>query len=209
MMLRLLPRPPCLVVATGFALLSGLMTGLGAGCAGGTTSQMDGAIGGATGAAGSSGGGVSGNGGGENGGGSGGGSGNAGGGTSGSGSGGPGGQLDAGSDTPPATDAASDTRLDLPVVKPTITLLTPSSLPTNNGAFTLLVDGRDFPPGRIEISFETNVWTATVVSETRLSVQIPGAALGGMPRQAAVQVSQPTPPYVESNILYFSITAPQ
>ena len=40
-------------------------------------------------------------------------------------------------------------------------------------------------------------------------LEIPGAALGGMPRQAPVQVSDPTPPYVESNIAYFTITAPQ
>jgi hypothetical protein len=170
---------------------------------------MDGATAGASGSAGSSGGATGGNGGSGNTG-SGGTSGNAGSsGGGGSGSAGQGGQVDSGSDALPPLDGAADLRSDRPVVSPTITLLTPSSLPTNNGAFTLLVDGHDFPPGRIEVSFETNVWTATVVSETRLSVQIPAAALGGMPRQAAVQVSQPTPPYVESNILYFTITAPQ
>jgi hypothetical protein len=160
---------------------------------------MDGATGGASGSAGSSG----------RAGGSAGSSGSGGSGGNGStGSAGQGGQLDAGSDLQPASDGATDLRSDLPVVNPTITMLAPSALPRNNGTFTLLVDGNDFPPNA-EVTFETNVWTATVVSNTRLSVQIPGDALGGMPRQVPVQVSGPAAPFVESNILYFTVTAPQ
>jgi hypothetical protein len=187
-------RPGFLAVATvGAALVTG--------CGGGTASSMDGGTGGASGSAGSSGG--AGGRGGSTGGVSGGSGGNGNAGATGQG-----GQLDAGSDLQPASDGAADLRSDLPVVNPTITMLTPSSLPRNNGTFTLLIDGRDFPPGA-EVTFETNVWTATVVSETQLSVQIPGAALGGTPRQVAVQVSGPTAPFVESNLLYFTITAPQ
>jgi hypothetical protein len=164
---------------------------------------MDGPAGGAGGSAGSSGG-AGGTGGSSDG-----VSGASGSGGNGSGgSAGQGGQLDAGSDLQPASDGAADLRSDLPVVNPTITMLTPSSLPRNNGTFTLLIDGNDFPPNA-EVTFETNVWTATVVSDTRLSVQIPGAALGGMPRQVLVQVSGPTAPFVESNILYFTVTAPK
>jgi len=183
-------RPGFLAVATVGAMLV-------IGCGGGTASPMDGAAGGTAGSAGASGG--AGGSGGSSGGGTTGGSGSGG---NDAGSAGQGGQLDAGS------DGATDLRSDLPVVNPTITMLTPSSLPRNNGAFTLLIDGHDFPPGA-EVTFETNVWTATVVSDTQLSVQIPGAALGGMPRQVAVQVSGPAAPFVESNVLYFTITAPQ
>jgi hypothetical protein len=42
-----------------------------------------------------------------------------------------------------------------------------------------------------------------------LSVEIPGAALGGMPRQVPVQVNGSAAPFVESNILYFTVTASQ
>ena len=185
-----------LAVAVGAVLMTG--------CGGGTASPMDGATGGTTGSAGSNG--EAGGSGGSSGGAAGGGSGS--GGNPSVGSGGPGGQFDAGSDLQPASDGAGDLRSDLPVVNPTITMLTPSSLPRNNGMFTLLIDGHDFPPDA-EVTFETHVRTATLVSATRLSVQIPGAALGGMPRQVPVQVSGPAAPFVESNTLYFTVTAPQ
>ncbi len=123
---------------------------------------------------------------------------------------GQGGQVDAGIDVPPGLpDGSADLRTDAPLLNPTITLLTPSSLPSNTpGTFTLLVDGRDFPADA-EVAFETNSWRATFVSPTRLSVQIPGVALGGSPRQASVQVTRTPDPPVYSNILYFTISAPQ
>jgi hypothetical protein len=116
--------------------------------------------------------------------------------------------LDGGADASPS-DGAGDVRADAPLVNPTITMLTPSSLPTNNpGSFTLLIDGRDFPPG-LDICFEHNCWSATYLSPTQISAVIPGAALSGSPRVVEVQVSQIGAPYLESNILTFTITAPQ
>ncbi len=94
------------------------------------------------------------------------------------------------------------------MVNPTITMLTPSSLAYGlPGTFTLMIDGRDFPPDPW-VAFEANGWPATFVSPTRLSVEIPAIALGGTARQAAVRVNNQAPPLVDSNILYFTVTAP-
>jgi hypothetical protein len=106
-----------------------------------------------------------------------------------------------------AFDAGADARADAPTVAPTITMLTPSTLPRNAGTFTLYVDGMNFPPSP-DLCFEGNCWTPTIISETRMSAEIPGPALGGMPREAWVRVYGNLPPYFESNTLYFTITAP-
>jgi len=58
-------------------------------------------------------------------------------------------------------------------------MLMPSTLPTNAGTFALYVDGMNFPPSP-DLCFEGNCWTPAIISETRLSAQIPGPALGGI-----------------------------
>jgi len=105
-------------------------------------------------------------------------------------------------------DAGTDTGRSAPLVNPTITMLTPASLPTNNGPFTLVIDGRDFFP-RSEICFDHNCWTATFISDTQVSAMIPGPALGGQPRQVEVVVDSLGPPDRSSQFVMFTITAPQ
>jgi hypothetical protein len=199
-------------------LLTAVLGALVIGCGGGTKgAPVDGAAGqsgsGGTGGAagvggsnGGSGGSTGGSAGGTGGSAAGAGGGLAGSGGSAGGTGGSGGT--AGHDGGASPDGSTDARKDGPVVNPTITMLTPSTLPYGlAGSFTLLVDGKDFPPDPW-ISFEANSWPATVVSATRLSVDIPGIALGGTARQAAVAVKNQAPPLVDSNILYFTVTAP-
>jgi len=131
----------------------------------------------------------------------------AGNGGDGGGQAGQGGQQDASADVSPSD--ASDAPLDYPHINPTITMLTPSSLPNNTpGSFTLFVDGRDFPP-KLQLCLEHNCWSATYVSETRLSAVIPGVAVSGTPRVVDVSVTQIGYPYLESNILPFTITQAQ
>ncbi len=193
------PVPRGAVLTAAVAALFGVVVGCGEGT---QTGQKDGAVGqsGGSGAGGS----VAGNGGTVAG------NGGAVAGTGGrGGQAGQGGLVDAGGDAPVSQDGANDFQPDVRLVNPTITMLTPSSLPSNTaGSFTLLVDGRDFPPDA-EVCLEANCWLATFVSETRISALIPGVALGGSPRQAPVEVSRTGSPPLRSNILYFTITAPQ
>ena len=114
---------------------------------------------------------------------------------------------DTGSSDTPAVDVGSDTRADAPLVNATITQLTPSSLPVGTtGFFTLVIDGRDFPPNPL-VSFDGNVWSAQINSPTQLQASIPSAALGVTPRRVEVQVTRIADPPLDSNILYFEVTA--
>jgi hypothetical protein len=112
--------------------------------------------------------------------------------------------VDAADGTAPA-DAPRDAVAD-ELTNPTITQLTPSSLPVGSVGFTLLVDGQDFPPDAF-VSFDGNPFTATVVSATRVSAQIPSAALGATPRQIPVLVTRTANPPLRSNTLQFEVTA--
>jgi hypothetical protein len=94
--------------------------------------------------------------------------------------------------------------LDGPPVAPTITMLTPSSAHVGDPAFTLVVEGHDFPPNPY-VSFDGNIFNTTVVSTTRLEASIPGAALGATPRQVSVLVTRIGGTAQSSNALPFQI----
>ncbi len=87
-------------------------------------------------------------------------------------------------------------------------MLTPASAHVSDPAFTLIVDGHDFPSNP-RVSFDGNLFNTTVVSATQVQAQIPSAALGATPRQARVQVTRIESPSVASNVLTFTILAAQ
>jgi hypothetical protein len=97
---------------------------------------------------------------------------------------------------------------DGPPVAPTITMLSPSSARVGDPGFTLVVEGRDFPPNP-RVSFDGNIFNTTVVSATRLEASIPSPALGTTPRQVAVLVTRIGGSTPNSNVLPFQILAAQ
>ena len=105
-------------------------------------------------------------------------------------------------------DGPADALVDVPVVSPTITGLSPSwlSVGQRDLYFTLLVYGRDLPE-QSWVVFDGYLFTAQFVSTTQLQVSIPTIALETRPRLVEVLVERKTPPDLSSNTLYFEVTA--
>jgi hypothetical protein len=101
-----------------------------------------------------------------------------------------------------------DGPVDLPVVTPTITGLSPASLPvgTPDLYFTLLVYGQDLPE-QAWVVFDGNLFTAQFISSSQLQVSIPTIALGTRPRVVQVLAERKVPPDLSSNSLDFEVTA--
>jgi hypothetical protein len=92
------------------------------------------------------------------------------------------------------------------LVNPTITQLTPSSLPLGAATFELVLRGTNFRSDHM-VSFDRNVFAPTFVSSEELHTEIPGAALGGSPRTVNVQLARIADPALRSNAFPFEITA--